>query len=217
MVEAITLECDSIADNPAYINEVTDVLSGTVNETLTPGGVIVISGYRIRIEGTKPEVGLQIVGTTKDAQAYSVAIAPPYVENKASKVIAVLPASIPDGTYRLQINTQYAGRGSLLKDIRVIISGADLIVGTIARSADTPTSEESDVVGHQLMMSWDIRVFTRWTSGYSLVGHHGLHSWDIRIFTWGECKGASPLASSFIFPSIEENAKGFFKKPLATP
>jgi hypothetical protein len=130
MAEAITLECDGIADNPAHIDEVTDILSGTVNETLTPGGVIVISGHRIRIEGTKPEVGLQIVGTTKDAQAYSVAIAPPYVENKASKVIAVLPASIPDGTYRLQINTQYAGSGSLLKDIRVIISGADLIVGT---------------------------------------------------------------------------------------
>jgi hypothetical protein len=131
MTEAITLECDGIVDNPAYIDEVADVLSGTTNETLTPGGVVVIKGQRIKIEGTKPGVGLQIVGTTKDAQPYSAVIAPPYVENKASKIIAVLPTPIPDGIYRIQIDTQYAGSNTLLKDIRVITSAADLTVGSI--------------------------------------------------------------------------------------
>jgi len=129
IAEAITLECDGIADNPSYIDEVSDILSGTVNETLTPGGAVVIYGHRIKIEGTDPGVDMRVVGTTADGQPYNTVVPPPYIENMASKIIAILPVSIPNGTYRIQIDTQYAGSGKLLKEVRVITSGADLIVG----------------------------------------------------------------------------------------
>jgi hypothetical protein len=129
MASAITLVCDGQADEPAYIDEVQDVQTGAVNESLTPGGVIVITGHRIKIEGTKPGVALRITGTSQPGNMpYSAVIPAPYVENTTSKIIAVLPAGVPNVTFKIQINTQYSGGKPELKDIRVIWSG-DLTVG----------------------------------------------------------------------------------------
>lgn len=121
MVDAITLVCDGPVEAVAYIDEVHDILSDTVNEILTPGGAIVITGHRLKIMGTKPGVGIFLVGTQADNTPYSAEIPKPYVENGASKLIVILPASIPSGTYKLEIRTQYSG-STELKDIRVIQS-----------------------------------------------------------------------------------------------
>ena len=43
------------------IQEVKDSLSGTVNELLTPKGVIEVRGYSLKIEGDLPECGVRIV------------------------------------------------------------------------------------------------------------------------------------------------------------
>jgi hypothetical protein len=126
---AITLVCDGQAEDTAYIDEVQDVQSGTVNEILTPGGVIVITGHTIKVAGDKSGVSLRIIGASQGG--YSAEIPKPYVENTASKIIAVLPPDVPNGIFRIQINTQYAGSSTLLKDIRVIWS-RDLTVGSAA-------------------------------------------------------------------------------------
>jgi hypothetical protein len=128
MTAAITLVCDGQAEDTAYIDEVEDVSTGAVNESLTPGGVVVITGHRIKIAGAKTGVGLRVSGAYESGQAFSTVVPPPYVENTASKIIALLPAGLPSGTCRVQINTQYASSNTLLKDIRVIWSG-DLTVG----------------------------------------------------------------------------------------
>jgi hypothetical protein len=146
MAQAITLVCDGQAEDSAYIDEVQDVASGTVNETLTPGGVVVITGSKIKIAGTKTGVGLRVSGAYASGQAFSTVVPPPYVENTASKIIALLPASLPNGTCKIQINTQYSGGNSLLKDIRVIWSG-DLIVGSAAQSGETPAVEGASTPG----------------------------------------------------------------------
>jgi hypothetical protein len=107
MAEAISLNCDGPAESSASLDDVQDILSGTVNETLTPGGVIVITGHRIKITGTKPGVGLYLVAVQSDgAPYYAVEIPKPYVENRAPKVIALLPVSIAPGHYKLEIRTQ---------------------------------------------------------------------------------------------------------------
>jgi hypothetical protein len=145
MTGAITLVCDGQADSPAYIDEVQDIQSGTVNETLTPGGVVVITGHQIKIAGTKTGVGLRVSGAYASGQAFSTVVPPPYVENTASKIIALLPASLPSGTCKIQINTQFSG-GDPLKDIRVLWSG-DLTVGSAAQSGETPAAEGSATQG----------------------------------------------------------------------
>jgi hypothetical protein len=142
MAQAITLVCDGQAEVAAYIDEVQDVASGTVNETLTSGGAVVITGHRIKVEGTKPGVGIAITGTRAGGTPYTNMILPPYVENTASKVIAILPAGIPEGTFRIRITTQFTGGSSLLKDVRMIES-APLTVGSPTQSGETPAGEDA--------------------------------------------------------------------------
>jgi hypothetical protein len=128
LASRIQLAVEGIVEEPSYIDEVQDVTSGTVNEALTPGGVIVITGHQIKIAGTKIGVGLRVSGAYSSGQAFSTVVPPPYVENTGSKIIAVLPASLPSGTCKVQINTQYTSNSTLLKDIRTIWS-RDLTVG----------------------------------------------------------------------------------------
>jgi hypothetical protein len=139
MAAAITLVCDGPADASAFIDEVQDVTSGAVNESLTPGGVIVITGHKIKVAGDKPGVALRITGTSQPGNMpYSAVIPAPYVENTTSKVIAVLPAGVPNGTFKIQINTQFSGGKTDLKDIRVIWSH-DLTVGPSSASTGSAT------------------------------------------------------------------------------
>jgi hypothetical protein len=123
MAAAITLVCEGPAEAAAEIDEVADVTSGTVNESLTPGGVIVITGHKLKVAGAAPGVGIAITGTRADGSPYTGAVQPPYVENTARKVIVTLPAAIPAGTFKVQITTQYAG-SALLNDPRIIRSAA---------------------------------------------------------------------------------------------
>jgi hypothetical protein len=146
MAQAITLVCDGQAEDSAYIDEVQDVQTGAVNESLTPGGVIVITGHRIKVAGDKPGVALRVTGTSQPGNMpYSAVLPAPYAENTTSKIIAALPAGLPNGTFKIQINTQFSGGSSLLKDIRVIWS-RDLTVGTFTQSGDTPAVEGSSTV-----------------------------------------------------------------------
>jgi hypothetical protein len=121
LASRIQLAVEGIVETPAFIDEVTDVSSGAVNASLTPGGMVVIAGHRIKIAGDKPGVGLSITGTRTDGAPYTGTIAPPYAENTASKIIAALPAGLPAGTYKIRITTQYAG-STCLKEPRIIES-----------------------------------------------------------------------------------------------
>jgi hypothetical protein len=131
LASRIQLAVEGIVETPAFIDEVQDVASGTVNDRATPGGAVVITGRRIKIAGDKPGVGMAITGTRADGSPYTGTIMPPYIENTASKIIAILPAGIPEGAYRIQVNTQFTG-SIPLKDVRVIWSG-DLSVGALLR------------------------------------------------------------------------------------
>ncbi|MDR3283636.1 MAG: DUF4469 domain-containing protein, partial [Treponema sp.] len=127
LASRIVLAVEGIVEDAAFIAEVTDVSSGTVNTTVTSGGVVIIEGHKIKVAGDKPGVGIAITGTRAGGTPYTNAIAPPYVENGASKVIAVLPSGIPEGTFKIRITTQFTG-STLLKDVRMLES-APLVVG----------------------------------------------------------------------------------------
>jgi hypothetical protein len=135
----------------ALINELIEKLH-RVHVKLYPnylkdsGGAVVITGHRIKVEGTKPGVGIAITGTRTGGTPYTNAILPPYVENTASKVIAILPAGIPEGTFKIRITTQFTGGSSLLKDVRMIES-APLTVGSPTQSGETPTAEGASYLG----------------------------------------------------------------------
>jgi hypothetical protein len=92
------------------ITAVTDLKTGSVNGTLTPGRDVKLSGVKLKIAGDEPEVGLYFV----PAAGAIVRVDPSdIVVNNPAEVIAVIPA-LTAGTYRVRIVTQYTS-GRLLK------------------------------------------------------------------------------------------------------
>ena len=106
------------------IQEVRDSISATVNEQLTSKGVIEVRGYNLRIEGNDPACGLWIVtaGTNEETKCEIL------IENKPSKIIALLPA-LSNGNYQVKVATQYMNSGKFLKAPRQFIYSKTLVVG----------------------------------------------------------------------------------------
>jgi hypothetical protein len=118
LVKNIDVEVEGVADTSGYIMEFADVTSGAVNESYTPTGMFSLTGYKLKIEGDHPDVGvyLELVGATAKLKAGKLA------ENTQSKLIGTFPPG-PPGTYKIVIKTQYTGvPNNFLKDIRVIES-----------------------------------------------------------------------------------------------
>lgn len=108
-----------LAPDQAVIASLTDVVSGKVNEKLTPGGMANIKGSRIKIEGDKPTVGLFLNNqdTQEDIQVPATAIG----LNDPSKIMFVIPPDLAAGNYRLSVVTQFGGNSKrLLNEPRTI-------------------------------------------------------------------------------------------------
>lgn len=110
---------NTIIPLPAIV-EVRDTISGKVNSILTPGGIIEIRGYNIKIVGDDPACGLWFVGNETIIKAEILAV------NKPSVLIATIPL-LPKGDYQLKVVTQYA-RSAKLKGVREALSPATLKV-----------------------------------------------------------------------------------------
>ncbi len=95
------------------IQEVKDSVSGLVNEILTPKGVIEVYGYNLKIEGDDPACGLWFI--TDDGSENKAEV---LIENKPSKILAMIPELLPGGC-RIKIATQFTGGGTMLKSPRI--------------------------------------------------------------------------------------------------
>ena len=104
---------NTIAPLP-QIHEVKDVLSGIVNERLTPNGVIEILGYNIKIDGEQPPCGVWFVHESGNEIPAEI-----FIENKPSRILAMIP-QLNSGNYQIKIVTQYTG-GALLKTPKIYI------------------------------------------------------------------------------------------------
>ncbi|WP_294304352.1 DNA-binding domain-containing protein [uncultured Chryseobacterium sp.] len=102
------------ADATSSILQVKDVKSGTVNDILTPGRNLKISGSKIKLAGDNAANG--IFFTDAATQTRTAVDASDIVVNNPSELIVVIPA-LSAGTYTLEVVTQFA-QGSLLKEPR---------------------------------------------------------------------------------------------------
>ncbi|MDR1220225.1 MAG: DUF4469 domain-containing protein [Treponema sp.] len=108
------------------ITSVTDLKTGLINGTLTPGRDVKLSGAKLKIAGDKLDVGLYFVPAGSGAE---VKVDPSdIVVNNPSEVIAVIPA-LPAGTYRVRIITQFSA-GKHLKTPHTYTFDKDLTVLT---------------------------------------------------------------------------------------
>ncbi len=121
----VGVELLGIKDSVAYISNVTDVMSGEVNGTLTPGGNVIIDGSYIKVDKGDGTTNGSIFFMDSEGNAHGVTL--PLTVNDPSRVICTVPENLTAGEYTVKINTRYT-RGRLLNDFREIVSPHPLTV-----------------------------------------------------------------------------------------
>ena len=103
---------EGVSTDP-YITEVTDVVTGTVNTTLIKGGVVQLVGSRLKFDAKDKAQGIFFVPETGEAVRATV-----IAENKPARVMAIIPADLPAGTYYIEVRTKIAEGGKALKNLK---------------------------------------------------------------------------------------------------
>ncbi|UTY24925.1 DNA-binding domain-containing protein [Treponema denticola] len=96
-----------------YITEVTDIVTGTVNTTLTKGGVVQLVGARLKFDAKDAAQGIFFVPETGEAVRAAV-----IAENKPARLMAIIPADLAAGTYYIEVRTKIAEGGKALKNLK---------------------------------------------------------------------------------------------------
>ena len=102
------------ASTDPYITEVTDIVTGTANTTLTKGGVVQLVGARLKFDAKDTAQGIFFVPETGEAVRAAV-----IAENKPARVMAIIPADLAAGTYYIEVRTKYANATKQLKTLKV--------------------------------------------------------------------------------------------------
>ena len=97
-----------------YISEVKDIVSGAVNAELTKGGVVQVTGSRLKFDAKDAAQGIFFVPET-GAPVRAAVIA----ENKPARLMAIIPADLAAGTYYIEVRTKYTVGGKPLKTAKI--------------------------------------------------------------------------------------------------
>ncbi|MDR1094924.1 MAG: DUF4469 domain-containing protein [Spirochaetaceae bacterium] len=160
LADLITIEA-SYAKTDGYIDTFTDFESQPANQdndknnnndnnndnktparnTLTPGGLFMASGHKVKISGNNPKNGVWFIPVTDPGRR--VKAEGGFAENQINKIIGKIPDLAP-GAYTLEIVTQFSGGGKLLQEPRTIIFPEELTVPDEERPA-VSTNIERDL------------------------------------------------------------------------
>jgi hypothetical protein len=121
--KSVALEKTGSSTPLPQIQEVKDSLSGLLNQQLTPNGVVELRGYNLRIAGDDPACGLWFVPQAGAGEVQAVTL----IENKPSKIIAMIPALTP-GSYQVKVVTQFSGSSKPLKTPKTFVYPKSLMV-----------------------------------------------------------------------------------------
>lgn len=104
----------------ARIGLVTDSATGRTDGFMTPGNTIDITGKKIRsLNADGSGIGsIKFVNAETNAVAATIASTS---LNDPGRIILVVPASLTDGTYRLEMETYYSNSNTLLKTPRTLV------------------------------------------------------------------------------------------------
>ena len=124
----------------ARIGQVKDTITGKTDGTLSPGGIVEVTGKKIKslnADGTAPgKVVLVNTETQAETDITSLAI------NDPGRLMFAIPATLPEGTYQLRVETYYSASNKMLTAVRTIDYGLPLHVGTASTGGQTGTGGE---------------------------------------------------------------------------
>jgi hypothetical protein len=93
----------AVAEVLPHILEVKDMLSDSVNDTITPGGVLQIRGNRLRFLPAEENNGVFFVN--EQGQTIKLTV---IIENKPARLIVMIPAELPQGEYFVEVRTTFS-------------------------------------------------------------------------------------------------------------
>ena len=120
----VKIENEGVAGDGAYIDEVLDVSTESLNGALTPGGMVHITGHKIKVEGEDAEAGVWFVAQADNAR---VPLTGHLAANRPAEIIGIIPPLSP-GTYKLEVVTRFSHGSAALKAPRTIEAGPLLTV-----------------------------------------------------------------------------------------
>ena len=112
-VTKVKCEKTEAASTDPYITEVADIVSGKVNEVLTKGGVVQLTGSRLKFKADDTAQGIFFVSETGNPVRAAV-----IAENKPARLMAIIPADLPAGMYYIEVRTKIAEGGKALKNLK---------------------------------------------------------------------------------------------------
>ncbi|OAV68023.1 hypothetical protein Barb4_02244 [Bacteroidales bacterium Barb4] len=114
--ETVAVAIQGIADVEGFVDQIFDIATKLVDEILTPGHDIHVTGSKIKIVGTDPNVGFYFINILGDRiKATEINI------NTPGMLSVRVPDNLASGLYTIEIVTQFsAGSAKLLKEARAI-------------------------------------------------------------------------------------------------
>ena len=103
---------EGVSTDP-YITEVTDIVTGTVNTTLTKGGVVQLVGARLKFDAKDTAQGIFFVPETGNPVRAAV-----IAENKPARLMAIIPADLAAGTYYIEVRSKIIGSSQKSKTLK---------------------------------------------------------------------------------------------------
>ncbi|MDE6705448.1 MAG: DUF4469 domain-containing protein [Treponemataceae bacterium] len=124
-VKSVKTEKTEGANTGPYITEATDVVSGAVNSAVTAGGILRLTGSRLKFDAADAAQGVFLVPEgAGDAVRCGVV-----AENKPARVMVMIPADIAPGTYYAEVRTKVDASRKQVKTLKVGRFGRVLSVG----------------------------------------------------------------------------------------
>ncbi|MDR2886839.1 MAG: DUF4469 domain-containing protein [Bacteroidales bacterium] len=115
-LEQVEVEIMGVADTLLFVAQVTDVKTGSVNDLLTPGRNLRITGSRLKVAGDNPSCGVYFA--RQNTQEHIRVDNSDMVVNNPSELLIVIP-ELPAGAYNVSIITQYGGHSkNMLREPR---------------------------------------------------------------------------------------------------
>jgi hypothetical protein len=125
-LKSFDVEVLGMAQVPNIINGVTDVFTGQENICLTRGGMVHVTGNKIKIAGVNPDTGLKLRQLSND-QVWTIPETAIGI-NDPSRVSFVVPTDLPNDEYQLYIVTQYSNGTKDLKNPRTLTLDYNLTI-----------------------------------------------------------------------------------------
>jgi hypothetical protein len=104
-LSSVTVDILGVADSGIFVAQTEDMKTGSVNDLLTPGRNLKITGQKIKVIGNEPGVGILFRSESNPDATYPVE-PDEIVINNPSELMIVIPELIAD-TYKLEITTQF--------------------------------------------------------------------------------------------------------------